>query len=560
MVISNPLNSNRQFSFSSQLFAQKAARSIAEIQNGANTATETKIFLEVLGYDDEIAITNGFSSLDDLVEYIQDFGDFFDLSVEQDNTRIIRSQTLANAPSAQKRLVEAIMIYFPWLTALVLLHVTGFSLWMVRNLAVPITTAFVSGIYLGIIFTEGFAQTFTSLLSLAYEQRNIGEMKRVVQRMYFSIGFMIIGLSCMIFIIGVIIDLPTPLITIAIFSMASIAIQRINYVIFYALRKNRDLFISYLITIIVLISSYVVLIRNDEIISNDSFIIYLVSLGVAFSAFSGFTFFYIYKTIRSLSTIDKTELLPSFYKSTIIPNTLRSRFAVQFWETFPYFLFGTFYFLLIFGDRIIAWIFNPDIFIMPNGSLLPFAFNSAYHVGADPSLLFVLTPAMIVQYVIMSKIHFSVHQTMAYLKILEIDQVNKVIRSNYRMTMVLSLVAATVASIILNVVGVEVLFSTRISDKSLLILQYASIANIFLSIFTANHVILISLNKAKMGSLLTVAGVAIILFGGIFVGGYDYSYIIFAYLAATIVLAVLSTLYAVALLRNAAIRFLGRYS
>ncbi len=71
---------------------------------------------------------------------------------------------------------------------------------------------------------------------------------------------------------------------------------------------------------------------------------------------------------------------------------------------------------------------------------------------------------------------------------------------------------------------------------------------------------MIALNKANMGSLLTVVGAAIILFGGILVGGYGYSYIIFAYFAATIVLAVLSTRYAVILLRNVSIRFLGRYS
>ncbi len=80
----------------------------------------------------------------------------------------------------------------------------------------------------------------------------------------------------------------------------------------------------------------------------------------------------------------------------------------------------------------------------------------------------------------MSKIHFSVHQKIAYLKISEIHQVNKFIRSNYRMTMVLSLIAAIVVCIILNVVRVPILlFSTRISDESLLITQHASIANVY---------------------------------------------------------------------------------
>jgi hypothetical protein len=261
-----------------------------------------------------------------------------------------------------------------------------------------------------------------------------------------------------------------------------------------------------------------------------------------------------------LYKLDKTILLPSFYKSTIIPHTLHSKFHVQFWETLPYFLFGMFYFLLVFGDRIIAWIFNPSIFIMPNGSLLPFAFNSTYHMGADPSLLFVLTPAMIVQYIIMSKIHFSVNQKLQYLKISEIDQINKFIRSKYKMTIVLSLIVAVGASIILNLVGEEVLFTTWSSNESLLIMQYASIANIMLSIFTANHAMLTALNRTKIGSLLAVAGAAIILFGGMYAGSHGYAYIIFAYLAASIVLTVSSTLYTLGFLRNAAIRFLGRYS
>lgn len=562
MVGGVPAESHRDFSFSSQLFAEKAARSIAEIQQGVSSTAEITIFLEVLGYNDEVAIRHGFRSLSNLVEYIQNFIDFFDSEVSHETTPVISSESNSahsnNTQTVSKRLVEAMVIYFPWLTALLLFNVIGFSLWMVQNLTIPISTAFMSGFFLGIIFTEGFAQVFNRLLFSAYEQRNLGEIKRIIRRMYISTGFIVTGLICLIFLVGVALDLIIQLMFITMFSMVSISIQRINYVIFQALQKNRELFISYGITMLVLIFVYFILMINE--ISNDNGTTYFISLAFAFSVFFGLAIFYLFKTIRSLSAIVQTIQLPSFYKSTIIQHTLNSKFAIQFWENIPYFLFGISYFLLIFGDRMIAWIFNPDIFIMPNGSLLPLAFNSAYHLGVDPSLLFVLAPAMIIQYLMMGRIHSSVHQKMAGLEICEIDQVNKLIRSNYRMAIVLSVLAAIIGSILLNVVGAKIMFSTETSDESLLIMQYASIANIFLSIFTANHAAMIALNKVKIGSLLSVVGAAIVLVGGTLAGASGYSYIVFAYLSASIVVAIWSSVYTITFLQNAAVRFLGRYS
>src|SRR5437588_12525516 len=65
-------------SIESRLFAEKAARSVAEIQSGLSDVSEVELFLEILGYDEEAAKNNGFTGVAALSNYISNFIDFYE--------------------------------------------------------------------------------------------------------------------------------------------------------------------------------------------------------------------------------------------------------------------------------------------------------------------------------------------------------------------------------------------------------------------------------------------------------------------------------------------------
>src|SRR5205085_5615623 len=74
-----------------------------------------------------------------------------------------------------------------------------------------------------------------------------------------------------------------------------------------------------------------------------------------------------------------------FYKSQgTVKKTLKSRFSVQSFELLPNFMSGLFFFVVLFGDRILSWLFNPQKLTISN-THVSFSFNNQYYACADLS-------------------------------------------------------------------------------------------------------------------------------------------------------------------------------
>jgi len=156
------IQGNKEISREAKVFANKTARSIAEIQQSINNMADVLVFLEVLGYDDRNAKENGFESLNELAKYVYNFIDAYDdKSGESDSFTV-------EVPSTKKRLAESLSMIFPWLGSLVLLFMTGVSLWMAWGLPAGVTTAFLAGVFLGLVLTEGLLQNYNRLFSFYY--------------------------------------------------------------------------------------------------------------------------------------------------------------------------------------------------------------------------------------------------------------------------------------------------------------------------------------------------------------------------------------------------------
>lgn len=553
-----------------RLFAEKAARSISEIQDGVNNIADIVVFLEILGYDDRIAIANGFKNLQHLAKYIYGFTDHYE-DKQKAEERHQRNQSLSqiSIPTMRQRFVEAVGINSPWLAALIVLNITGLSLWMAQKLPIAFTTAFTAGVFLGIIVTEGPLQMFSRLFFTAYDQKNYGEIRRVINRSYLTIGLMITCVVAIIFVFSAVARIPLLLTIIASAAVSTISFHRVSYAFIFTLKKVRELLIAYASAFSILLLTYFVILPSIMLTDKDNIAEkYFISLSMSFVALSLFALYYHYKILTKKAISNQsTGPVPQFYTPPSPPaitaeKTIPSNFFVQFWESLPFFLLGIFYFIMIFGDRILSWIFNPNILITENGTKLPLVFNSEYHAGADIALL-ALIPSSIIQYIVVIPLYALTLNKIETLKVSEITEMNTFLKAKYRQLILLTVISSAVAFLILNIIGADIVVSTfGGSETSLQIMRLASIGNVFIAIFGANSIYMIFLNQSKIVAFTSILSSVVLAIAGGCLGQQGYQNIVIAYLLSSLVAAILSTLLICRMLMsdNPSFRFFARYS
>jgi len=533
----------KDVSSTARLFAQKAIRSIIEVQPKLNNISDLLILLEVLGYTNKIVKKNGFESLIDLATYVYKIIDIYDFEHYKEEDFI--KESLIQVPSTIRRIAEGFSLLFPWLGSLVLLLITGVSLWMIFGLPLEYTSALIIGVFLGLLVTEGMLQTFGRLIGFYYVQTNIDEVKRLIRRNYSMLGLIMAGTIGTIYGIGIYANMPLELVTITAISTLTISLHRVSFVIIFALRKISHLLLSYsgAFAALLLVYFYGVEFLPDMITR------YIVALCSAFAVLSAFAIYNHFLIVTKKSIDPVVGETPNFYNPiSIRGNTLKSRFHVQLWETMPYFLFGSFFFALLFLDRILSWIFNPVITIIP-GATLFMEFNAAYHAGADPALV-VLLPAALLQYVIMGPIYSHMVNFNLKNKLSELDKLKQLLKNFYKKTLAATLIASIITALIVNVFATDIMSLLGGSELSLQVLRTASIANIFASIFATNFMFMIFFNKIKIALIIAVNSTIILAIGGFGLGQTGFENITYAYLAATIFATIVSSIYLIPMLKN----------
>jgi hypothetical protein len=540
----------KEISRESRVFATKTARSIAEIQQSVNNMADVLVFLEVLGYDDRTAKKNGFDNLQELAKYVYNFVDAYD------EKRPDASGSFAvEVPSTKKRLAESLSMIFPWLGSLVLLFVAGVSLWMAWGLPPDVTTAFLAGVFLGLVVTEGLLQNYSRLFSFYYSQTNIGEVKRSIKRSYALAGVILSGTVAALYGAAALANVPLELATIAAVSTVTVSLHRVSYVIVYALKKLAHLGISYTIAFAALAGVF--FLAQDAV--PDITVRYFAALGGAFAVLSGFATYHHYRILGQSSASIVAEDAPHFYSPlTVNDNTITSRFGVQLLECLPYFLYGTFYFILLFADRAVSWFFNPATVAAANGTILPLSFNSVYHIGADLALVIIL-PTAIMQFVITSPIYALVHNRAITLKVSESKKIDWFLQYSYRKLMAASIAISTAAAVVLNLAAPMIIGELGGSEASLRILAFASAGAVFLSMFAANGVFMIFLGRAKALAQVALAAALIVTVGGVLLAQYGFENVAIAYLAATMFAGIASNVVMRIAIKKAGSLLFARY-
>jgi hypothetical protein len=446
------------------------------------------------------------------------------------------------------------MVY-PWLGALALLFLTGASLWMAWGLEADVTTAFLGGVFLGLALTEGLVQNFHRNFSFYYSQTNIGEVKRIIKRNYALGGIVFLTAIACIFIFAIEFKLPFELATIAALSAVSVALHRLSFVILYALKKLFHITIAYSGAFVALASVFLLM----SPLLSDPTTRYFAALATAFAVLSGFAMYHHYRIISQGSASIVARGAPHFYSPiTVNDNTLPSRLGVQLWECIPHIVLGASYFALLFGDRVLSWIFNPIRITSGGGIQMPLAFNSLYHIGADMALI-VLIPAVIIQYVMASPVYLLVHNRSVNLKVSERKHVDSFLRHSYRRLVITSSLVSLVTAIVLNALAPQVMDALGGTDTSARILLYSSAGTVLLAVYGANSLFMIFLNRVKVLAIITLVSALVVIAGGFVAGQYGFDRIVMAYVAGAGIAALMSTAAMASTLKEPGSRLFARF-
>ena len=543
-------NVERKLTNDARLFAQKVARSIIEIESNVNNIADVVVLLDVLGYNKEQVMKYGFTDLFDLANYIYDFVDVYE-DRNKSKEDYIKTFTIP-IDGISHRIAEGIGLLFPWLGSLLLLFLTGVSLWMAWGLPQQISTALVVGVFLGLVISEGLVQIFAKLFTFYHEQTNIGEMKRLLKKDYLVSSLVLTCVIGGLYGYAFLSHIPFELVTISAIATMTISLHRISYMVIFALKKLAHLIIGYSAAFTTIL---IVFFTTSSLIHDVTFR-YFVALGIAFAILSVFAVYHNIKII-SITPSSKVSLdAPHFYKPRAITDkTLRSKFGVQLWESLPNLLFGTFYFAVMFSDRVISWSFNP---LKANGIILPLGFNSVYHMGADLALS-ILVPASVIQYVMTVSIFKQINNMSVIYKVTEIEKIYLFIQKIYRKVLTISVLASVIAAVVINLVVPQTPAYNGATQDSIQILHIASIGNILLSIFSANSVFAMLLTKVKPIAFMVIISAIVVSLGGIILGRFGLEYITLSYVASAALLAICSTLYVKKIFKNAPSIFFARY-
>lgn len=543
---------SKDISINARIFAQKATRSVIEVQPNVNNIADIVVLLEVLGFTKSVVMKNGFESMNELATYIYKIIDVYDYDSENEDDFL--KTIIHKIPSIKRRIVEGLSLVFPWLGSLILLFIFGISLWMVWGLPPQVTTAFIIGVFLGLVITEGPLQTFSRLINFYYVQTNIDEIKRLIKRNYIVFGLIMAGTVGGLYGIASYANIPFELATITVISTLTIGLHRASFVIIYALQKLGHLLISYSTAFGALLSVYFL---STDLIP-DVITRYFVALGSALLVLTTFAIYNHFSIIHKSSINVMVGETPHFYNPiTIRKKTISSRFYIQLWETMPYFIFGTFFFSILFLDRIVSWIFNPIISTV-GGIPYIMEFNPIYHSGTDPALLVIL-PAAIIQYVVIAPIFLHISNITATNNVSQAANIDKIIKKHYKKLLLATLIPSVFMAALLNLFAPEMIGLLKGTEQSVQIFRIASISNILVSIFAANCMIMIFLNKVNLVALITVLTTVIIGFGGFFLGQFGFENIIFAYLVAVVFATIISSIFLRKFLKNAGSMVFSRF-
>jgi hypothetical protein len=259
---------------------------------------------------------------------------------------------------------------------------------------VDVSTAIGLGVVLGLASTGG-VQQFAAWKLIYYRSQGNAPLARFVMDRSLRWGLgVLVAVAALAGILEVtVIRLPTPLAALSVTFLILIGAYRLAMIPVFALKKFAALiFVSGVALAAMFAAS-----RILEAVGLDRVVGVVASQLLGLSVLLGTSVLLLSAFVFAERAEAPRADDPPFYARREAPANVRPpRFWALAFEGVPYLVYGTMYFVFLFGDRLMAW-FAPGL------GPLAVNYNSSYQIGADLALL-LLVPITAVKFPLMVRL------------------------------------------------------------------------------------------------------------------------------------------------------------
>ena len=423
-----------------------------------------------------------------------------------------------------KNYIKGAVFALPMLLQIVSMVVVGFGIWSYINFSLRQATAISLGTLTALCITGGISQAI-GRKGLFYLKMDEMILASIITKRLFLLGVVIILVSCVIsLLLNIYFKLfPSDMFQLYFFYFVLLSLVFLAFAIFYMFEDFGTISLMVFIGIILTYLLFVVLKLNISVSQYISLVVIFIISSII-----------IFIKLRKIASASKSEghLLPSA--------------SALFYGLFPYFIFGTSYFLFIIMDRALAW--------TSGKKFLPyfFWFNYPYEVGVDWALIPLIFTLALVE-VFIYELGFLAFNRIRLISSFDVKNFNNNFLKVYGyagITFALFGIASILLSFMfpffIESIGYGRFVEVFFGSVHLFVFFCGSIAYVLLSWSLLNCIIFFSYSRPEFAlKSLSLGLLADFFVGYIFSRSLDYYFSVIGLLIGSIVFAGLSTMYAI---------------
>ncbi|WP_037314590.1 exopolysaccharide Pel transporter PelG [Salegentibacter sp. Hel_I_6] len=478
----------------------------------------------------DVKVDYGFESIMHLSKYIYKAYDAVTLAnLKNNNQRIAEAKTYKRlalteyitTKNTKRFLVDyssGLIHLFPVFLQVFAIILFGFSLWTYSKFNNLQSTAVVLGVIFGFVISGGFIQVIGKQVSYYWYNEDYHMAGHSTRRIIQNGTLAIVGFFALSLLLNFIFPLYSSLFVLISFSYALlIGFLLLVLAPLYALKQRWMLSVSVFIgTVVALLLHFYTDLHPYFVHWIGIFIASAISVGYIYM-------FFRYKLKQNVVVKKKPKVMLSLYRN------------------FNYFVYGTFIFLFVFLDRIVAWssTLNREI---------PYVvyYEKNYEIGMDLAILIFFLLGGVMEYAIHSYIrHMDFHQLeVKYSEYYTFN--NKMKRMYFKHLRLFSVSAIGIAIFLYLIItqpwGYSRGFEEILSPLSIKVCILGSIGYLFLSLGMLNVLYLYTLGQHRKPLVAIVIAFLVNLFIGILASRwFAYEYSVLGMLVGSFVFAMLTT-------------------
>ena len=407
-----------------------------------------------------------------------------------------------------------------------------FSLWSYENLSLETATAIAIGTILSFLTVGGFTQSIARR-GFLYIIQDYYNMARRITMVFIRIGYLLtFVIAILFFVFNLFFEMfSIRMMLIIVLYYFFLTTIWLSVTVMYILRSELA-FTGLLVAGIALVGLLFFYFKLDIIVAQLISLVFVAVLGMIIVV-------YIFK--RAEQRMEK-GIAPSL-----------PRMSITLYSVMPYFVYGFFYFLFLYMDRVIAWSTN-------NTGYMPYIiwFRGPYELGLDFALFTLILPMGLIE-VLVSRLLNNLETSQKFASINDTPELSRKYHGIFVKRLILTLIIALISAVVVYFVA-KLLDSGFLTNRNtgflnnyvtnfVFIVSLASYS--FLCVGLMNAIILFSLSQPEMvNKSILPAIIANLVIGFLLSRWIDYYFAIFGLLAGSIIFSLLVTQKVLKVLRN----------